>query len=207
MQTAQHAFIYSIFENHVPDCVSHYCFDLWEKHRFNFIVSKKRSSKLGDYRFTGKDNSHTITINNNLNKYSFLITYLHEVAHLLTYIKYNNRVYPHGEEWKNNFQELLIPVLNDLVFPSDIIVHLKNYIHNPKASSCSDQNLARALAMYDNNEDSLIHLSEVKSGNTFRFNNKIYQMEALKRTRIICKEVRSGRRYLISGIAQVEILV
>lgn len=206
MHTAQHAFIYSIFENHVPDCVTHYCFDLWEKHRFNFIVAKKRSTKLGDYRFNGRDNSHTITVNNNLNKFSFLITYLHEVAHLLTFTKFKNKVYPHGEEWKNNFQDLLSPVMNDLVFPKDIMIHLKTYIQNPKASSCSDHNLARALSAYDSKDDTMIHLSEVETGKTFRFNSKVYQMEAAKRTRIICKEVSSGRRYLISGIAQVELL-
>lgn len=206
MQNTQHGLIYSIFETHVPDCVIHYCFDLWEKNGFSFIISKKRSSKLGDYRYNGKDKSHTITINNNLNKYSFLITYLHEVAHHLTYFQFKNKVYPHGEEWKRNFQGLLFPVLNDLVFPSDIMVHLKNYIHNPKAASCSDHNLAKALAIYDDEEQSLIHLSDIQQGNKFRFNSKIYEMEAAKRTRMICKEISSGRKYLISGIAQVELL-
>ncbi|MDQ3394837.1 MAG: SprT-like domain-containing protein [Bacteroidota bacterium] len=206
MKTDPKALIYSIFEKHVPDPVSHYCFDLWEEYRFNFLVAKKRSTKLGDYRYSGHEQSHTITINNNLNKYSFLVTYLHEVAHLLTYSEYKNKVSPHGHQWKNNFQQLLIPILNDLVFPADIIVHLKNYINNPKASSCSDHNLAKALSAYDENENSLVHLSEVKSGNKFRFNRKVYQMEAVKRTRIICKELSSGRKFLISGIAQVEIL-
>jgi len=206
VKTEQHAYIYRIFEHHVPDTVSHYCFDLWEQNKFNFIVTKRRSTKLGDYRYNGNDKSHTITVNNNLNKFSFLVTYLHEVAHLITFLKYKSKVSPHGVEWKNNFQDLLIPILNDLVFPSDIMVHLKRYIHNPKASSCSDHNLAKALAAYDTNEDSLIHLSEVKMGNTFRFNSKVYQMEAAKRTRIICKEISSGRKYLISGIAQVELL-
>lgn len=206
MKAESQALIYSIFENHVPDCASHYCYDLWEKYRFNFVVTKKRNSKLGDYRYNGKDNSHTITINNNLNRYSFLVTYLHEVAHLLTYSKYKNRVFPHGDEWKDNFQDLLFPVLNDLVFPSDIMVHLKNYIQNPKASSCSDHNLTKALTIYDANDKLLIHLSEVQKGNKFRFNSKVYQMEAAKRTRMICKELSSGRKYLISGIAQVELL-
>lgn len=206
MKISTQAFVFNIFERHVPESVSHYCYDLWEKYKFNFIVTKKRNSKLGDYRFNGKEKSHTITINNDLNKFSFLVTYLHEVAHLLTFLKYKNKVYPHGEEWKVNFQELLLPILNDLVFPPELLLHLYSYIQNPKASSCSDHHLAKALAKYDDKDESLIFLSEVKSGHTFRFNSKIYKMEASKRTRIICKEISSGRRYLISGIAQVELL-
>lgn len=197
--------VYHIFENHVPENTIHYCFDLWDCHRFNFIITNKRNSKLGDYRYKKANNSHTITINNNLNKYSFLITYLHEVAHLITFKKEGFKALPHGSEWKNSFKELLSPVVNELVFPQDLIKHIYRYIQNPKASSCSDHNLATALAKYDEN-DALVHLSEVAIGNIFIFNRKMYEMENVKRTRYVCKEVSSGRKYLISKIAKVELL-
>lgn len=197
--------IYNELAKHIPDNVIHYCFDLWKDLKFNFKITSSRSTKLGDYRYKGIDNSHTITINNDLNKYSFLITYLHEVAHLLTYSKYRNKVYPHGKEWKNNFKKILTPVLNDLVFPPDILEQLESYMANPKASSCSDHSLAKTLAKYDL-PGSYIHLSDVPQGKSFRFNTKVYQMELSKRTRIVCKEVTTGKKYLISAIAKVELL-
>ncbi|CAN5174177.1 SprT-like domain-containing protein [soil metagenome] len=197
--------IYKNLENHLPENVIHYCFDLWDKFKFEFKITNRRSSKLGDYRYKGADNSHTITINNDLNKYAFLVTYLHEVAHLITYSEYRSKVYPHGKEWKNNFRKILNPVLNELVFPPDILNHLRNYMADPKASSCSDQKLSKALAAYDL-PGSYVHLSEVPIGKSFRFNRKIYQMETSKRTRIICKEVTTGKKYLISAIAKVELL-
>jgi SprT protein len=197
--------IYKIFEDHVPENVIHYCFDLWKEYKFSFYITSRRNSKLGDYRFNGKYNSHTITINNNLNKSSFSITYLHEVAHLVTYSKYGNKVYPHGNEWKNNFKKLLYPVMNELVFPPDLLKSLKIYMVNPKASSCSDQTLTKTLAVYDR-PDSYIHLSDVPQGKPFRFNTKIYEMEYSKRTRMVCKEITTGKKYLISSIAKVELL-
>ena len=39
-------------------------------------------------------------MNNNLNKYSFLITITHEIAHMMIWEKHQNKVDPHGEEWK-----------------------------------------------------------------------------------------------------------
>ena len=94
------------FFDHFPPSVAEYCFQLWQDHPFDFIVSKTRDSKLGDYRFSPQK-GHQITVNHNLNPYSFLVTYLHEVAHLLTYQTYKNKVLPHGNEWKKAFHDVL----------------------------------------------------------------------------------------------------
>ena len=45
-------------------------------------ITKDRSTKLGDFRPTlGVNRGHRITVNYNLNKYAFLITLVHEIAH------------------------------------------------------------------------------------------------------------------------------
>ena len=54
---------------------------------------------------------YQITINNDLNKYRFLITLIHEMAHLVTF-KDMPRSKPHGKEWKINFQRLMLPFLH-----------------------------------------------------------------------------------------------
>lgn len=49
-----------------------------------FKISKSRATKLGDYRHPFRGVGHKISVNNNLNAYAFLVTTVHEFAHLLT---------------------------------------------------------------------------------------------------------------------------
>ena len=62
------------------------------EYRVHLTITKQRKSVLGDYRHPGRGANHRISINGNLNKYEFLITFLHELAHLLTFEKFSNRV-------------------------------------------------------------------------------------------------------------------
>ncbi len=195
--------ILRLFESHVPNEAVSYCFDLWDVHRFTFKVKTKRATKLGDYKYNPSDKSHKITVNNDLNTYSFLITYLHEVAHLVTYKQFGRKVMPHGQEWKVNFKNLTLPMLSTAVFPDDVLRKLANYIKNPKASSCNDHQLMKALNAYGNTEGTF--LSDVAPGATFKFGARAFKKETLRRTRFVCQEVSTGRRYLISRSALVEL--
>jgi hypothetical protein len=58
------------------------------EYRVHLTITKQRKSVLGDYRHPGRGANHRISINGNLNKYEFLITFLHELAHLLTFEKF-----------------------------------------------------------------------------------------------------------------------
>lgn len=195
--------LYNSLQKHVPARALAYCFELWLSNPFNFKIKKSRSSKLGDYRFNLRDKSHTITVNNDLNQYSFLVTYLHEVAHLLTFTRFGRKVKPHGPEWKRQFKLLALPVLNDEVFPSDMLRALASYFKNPKASSCSDHNLYKLLSQHD--DHGKLFLSEIETGSNFVLGSRIFQKENLRRTRYVCREMATGKKYLISKSAQVEV--
>ena len=117
------------FFDHFPKTVAEYCFNLWHEHHFKFIVSKSRHSKYGDYRF------HP--------------TYLHEVAHLLTYLQYKNKVLPHGLEWKNKFKELFEPILNEELLPKELVSVLQIYLENPAASSAVYAPLVEVLKKFE----------------------------------------------------------
>ncbi len=187
---------------HLPEVSVGYCYKLWVDYPFRLKITEKRDSKYGDYRFV-PPSSHTITLNNDLNKYAFLITYLHEVAHMLAGLKYGYRIKPHGDHWKSVFVDLLSPMMREEVFPADVLAALSNYLKNPKASSCSDIELIKCLSMYD--EGNKFHfLSDVKTAETFRFNNKIFIKEKVNRTRALCKEIKTNKRYYISQAALVE---
>lgn len=196
---------YHILEKHIPENAVHYCFDLWIAKPFHFKVARKRQTKLGDYRFDPLRKEHTITVNFNLNPYNFLITYVHEYAHLLATEKYGRRVSPHGREWQKEFQKTLLPVMNALVFPTELLMVLSRHMMKPKASTQSDPKLVKALRMYDEHSGDDFVLDEIAVGGRFIFKGNIYQKLEVRRTRVICNHLASGRKYLIPKIARVEI--
>lgn len=168
----------------------------------HFTVSKKRKTKLGDYRHPHMGKPHRISVNGDLNPYSFLITTLHEMAHLTTFIKYGNRVKPHGVHWKLEFKLIADPIFKKVALPADVDVALKNYLQNAKASSCSDDKLYRVLKRYDKNKG--ITLEELENGSFFKLNDKIFVKGKKLRTRFECVEDASKKKYRVLGLAEVE---
>lgn len=172
---------------------------------FKLKIKRERSTRLGDYRPPYQGLNHIITINHNLNKYAFLVTLVHEVAHLVTYNQFKNKVNPHGQEWKKNFQTLIQPFLNTDVFPLEIFSALRKYMQNPAAASCSDTDLLRALKLYDEPSDKLF-LEYLPADTLFLFNgNRIFKKGERVRKRYKCVEVSSGLVYLFNPLAEVEI--
>jgi hypothetical protein len=106
-------------------------------HKVHLTVSRHRQTKLGDYRNAYAGKNHRISVNGNLNAFAFLITLLHELAHLLAFEKYGNRIQPHGKEWKLIYAGILKDFLEHSVFPDDIAAELNATLKNPAASSCA----------------------------------------------------------------------
>ncbi|MCR9251859.1 MAG: SprT-like domain-containing protein [bacterium] len=191
-----------VFQRFLPEGAAKYCFGLWMELGFEFKITKARKTKLGDFRFDPRTNKSTITVNHNLNPYAFLVTYLHEVAHHITHQEYGRKVMPHGKEWKDNFKKVSLPVLTPEVLPDEVLRALAGYLKNPAATSCTDPNLTRVLNGYSSQDNETL-LMDLPIGSYFQFKNKIYKSLEKKRTRLVCQEHKSGRRYLINGAAQV----
>jgi SprT protein len=102
---------------------------------FKLKIKKSRSTKYGDYRPPVDKLNHHISINHDLNPYAFLITLVHEIAHLSNWKKTKGRVKPHGEEWKQEFRLLMRPFFELGIFPADVHRALASYLINPAASS------------------------------------------------------------------------
>jgi hypothetical protein len=172
---------------------------------FKLKIKKERSTKLGDYRSPVNGSNHQISVNYNLNKYAFLVTLVHEIAHLTTFNKHKNLVLPHGAEWKLEFKKLMQPFLNSDVFPVELLYALNKYLQNPAASSCSDKNLYRALKLYDENIDSGIFIEKVPLKTVFHYDGKLFEKGERIRTRYQCKELKSGKTYLFHALAEVQL--
>jgi hypothetical protein len=168
-------------------------------------IARERKSILGDYRHAANGKNHRISVNGNLNRYAFLITLIHELAHLLQYEKYGNRVYTHGKEWKTIFGQLLSQFMKSKIFPADIQEALFKSIHNAAASSCADEQLLKALKKYDLHETRLKMVEDLPERSLFRTHDgKIFRIENRLRKRFQCIEIKSGRKYLFSPVYEVE---
>ncbi len=165
-------------------------------------ITKSRSTKLGDYRPPIGSKFHKISVNHDLNKYHFLVTLIHEFAHLNTWEKYNRRVKPHGKEWKLSFRELMDPYLNDAVFPGDILIVLHKFLKNPTSSSV-DTELTKKMREYDRGKEYLT-LEELPDNSLFKiYNGVIFKKLDRIRKRYKCKRMDNNRTYLISPIMEV----
>lgn len=194
----------SAFQKHVPEAAVQYCWSLWKEKPFNFFITKERQTKLGDFRYRRDRKVQTITINHNLHPYQFLVTYIHEVAHFRAFEKYGLEILPHGLEWKTTFRDLMIPVLTDSVFPKDILHALKRHMQNPKASSGADLFLGRVMRGYKQAASEDFLLVDLPVGGIFELQGRRFKKELTRRTRILCAELNTGRKYLISAHAAVK---
>lgn len=168
-----------------------------------FKISKNRTTKLGDYRHPYKTSGHKISVNNSLNSYAFLVTTVHEFAHLLTWNDHKNKVRPHGNEWKRNFQRMMSPFLEKDIFPEDLRKVIVHYLENPSASSCTDLRLSRALKRYDH-AINILRLEELPADTVFTIKDgrKFQKGERLrKRYRCVCLD--NGNVYLFNPLAEV----
>lgn len=172
-----------------------------------FKISRNRATKLGDYRHPFNTAGHKISVNNNLNSYAFLVTTVHEFAHLLTWNEYKNKVKPHGQEWKHNFKRMMSPFLEQQLFPADIQKAISDYLINPAASSCTDLKLSRALHTYNVPATGFVRLEEVQQGLMFSIKDgRKFRKGAQLRKRYRCTCLDNGHVYLFNPLAEVELL-
>ncbi len=173
-------------------------------HKVHLTVTRERKTVLGDYRHALHGKNHRISVNGNLNKYAFLITLLHELAHLFTYERYGHRVQPHGVEWKSAFGKILEQFLTKEIFPPDISQTLKKTLHNPAASSCSDEALLRVLKKYDGHTSGLLLVEDLLPNSVFQLSDgRIFKLGPRLRKRFKCTELATGKQYLFSPVFEV----
>lgn len=173
-----------------------------------FRISRSRRTKLGDYMAPFRGDTHKISINHDLNMYAFLITTIHEFAHLKTWQQHKNKVKPHGAEWKFNYKELMQPFLRLAIFPADIQEAIVRYMENPAASSCTDLNLYRILRRYDQADNTdLTTIEAIQEGSIFSVKGgRIFQKKERLRKRYKCVEIATDKVYLFHPIAEVFLL-
>ena len=194
-----------VLARYIPEHAVEPLFELIKMYGVHLKIVNERVTRHGDYH---KDASgyHRITVNANLNKYRFLITLVHEIAHLAAFEIYGRNIKPHGNEWKNTFQKLMVPLLRPDVFPNQLLPLLARHFRNPKASSDTDATLSLALKEFDEKSDKN-YIFEVPYGAVFRIHNgRVFKKGAQRIKRFECQEINTGKIYLFNPNAEVELL-
>src|SRR5690606_41567560 len=96
---------------YLPERAVDPCIDLIKTNHVHLKIVKQRATRHGDYR-RYPDGSHQIRGNSNLNKYRFLMTLIHEIAHLAAFENDGRRIKPHVISCKKTSQKLILPLTN-----------------------------------------------------------------------------------------------
>lgn len=191
---------------YIPERALGPCMELIRTHGVHLKIVRSRQTRHGDYRRL-PDGRHLITVNATANPYRFLITLIHEVAHLVAFERYGYRIKPHGVQWKKTFQHLMLPFLRPEVFPQGLLPLLAAHFRNPRASSSTDTRLSLALKAYDPTTERPQFVFELPAGAVFRLQNgRVFRKGERKIKRYQCMEVATGKLYLFQPHAEVELL-
>jgi SprT protein len=191
-------------EKYLPNGSAQYAHDLLWKYGIQLHIKKPRKTKLGDYRPPKPGEPHRISINNDLNPYAFMVTFLHETAHLINFEKNGFKVKPHGIEWKGEFHEVAKPILTPSYLPQNILAAISNYVKNPAASSCTSPELVRTLKQYDLREELHLLVESITEGAGFYIENRLFIRGPKLRSRYRCQELTTGKWYFVPGLMEVK---
>lgn len=189
----------------LPDNTYAYVADYIHRYKVHLTVTRERSTILGNYRNAYQNKQHRITINGNLNKFSFLITLLHELAHLLTFERYKHTVAAHGKEWKDIYSAILHTFVMHNIFPADVKAALEQSMENPAASTCAEEHLTRVLRNYDDKKPGIYLLEQLPLHTVFiTKDGRKFIKDGKLRKRYRCKEVATGNIFLFSPVYEVK---
>ncbi len=169
-------------------------------HKIHIKITRERISKLGDYRKM-PDKSHQVTLNATLPPQLFFFVLTHELAHLLAFEKYGNRIAAHGKEWKVTFAVMLLESLE--VYEQDLQPIIYRFAKSPKANFMSSPELVKYFHIQAP-EDERVFVEELSLGSRFIYRNEQYLLEDKSKKNYICSNLVSGKKYMFRPLARVE---
>ncbi|HMM11197.1 MAG TPA: SprT-like domain-containing protein [Bacteroidales bacterium] len=138
-----------VLDKHLPAGTAPAIYEKLEAGKVFLRITRKRASKLGDFRPATRTMPHRISVNHDLNPYEFLFTLLHELAHHEAYVRYGRRHKPHGPEWRAIFGDLVKPYLGQNIFPPDLEQGIIEHFSKAGITDCSDSKLRDLFKRYD----------------------------------------------------------
>ncbi len=170
---------------------------------FDLKITRPRKSKLGDFRPPKPGKRSSITMNGNLGPYQFLTTFIHELAHLITWEKHGRRAAPHGKEWKQCFGALLISLAEAHPWPEVYKKAILEHATRPKSAVGGDPGLQKILLQLDGKDDEVL-LQDLAPGAEFNFKTRRFRYQKCHRTRALVLDLGNKRLYTIPLVAPID---
>lgn len=166
-------------------------------------LTSGRGQRLGAYKREASG-MQTILLNRNQDPYSFLITLVHEIAHMQARKLYGRHVQPHGLEWKQTYSRLIIKAAAIPSLPADICAMMAEIARSPESRHYGKISVSKVLLKYSTKAEPGELLCDIPPGTRFRMpDGKVYIKGEKIRTRYRCKLDGASSVWLISGAVPV----
>jgi SprT protein len=177
--------------------------DLFSEYHFLFRITAPRKTRLGCFKGARYGARPVIHVNSDLGPYTFLLVFLHELAHLAVMKQFGRKAKPHGAEWKNAYRNLVQPFFNEQVFPPALTIELHRYFIKTPATFHHDTRLINALLSIEGGIE-IVTVNDVPLNSTFTLvsGRQFVKLEKL-RTRYKCFCPKTRKYYLVPKSAQV----
>lgn len=190
----------SVLEQYLPENTLPFLKKWFADYYIHIKITKNRNSKLGDYRKL-PDKSHQITVNSTLDKQLFFFVLTHEMAHLIAFEKFNNRISAHGKEWKDTFREMLLESID--IYTDYLKPIIRRFSSNPKANFMASPELVRYFHI-ENPEDQFVFVEDLSVKDNFHYKGDQYEILEKKKKLYLCINLNNSKKYLFRPLAKVE---
>ncbi len=186
-----------------PEAARQMAAALFKEYHFLFRITTPRQSRLGSFKGLRNSSRPIIHINSDLGQYTFLLVFLHELAHLVVMKQHGRRAKPHGTEWKNAYRALVKPFFDEQVFPPVLARELNRYFLKTPATFHHDTRLINTLAEMEGGQI-IVTVNDLPLNSTFTLMNgrQFVKLEKL-RTRYKCFCPATRKYYLVPKSAQI----
>ncbi len=166
-------------------------------------IKNSRRSKLGDYRYDHLSQKHQITVDRSLKSEAFFFVLTHEIAHLKVQKLFGSKTKSHGVEWKTTFGNMLVESIK--IYSDNTKSSIFHHARNPRASVGADKNLFQQLFVDENLREKLVE--NIEENQKFRIGKRIFERGSKRKIRYLCKELKTGRLFLVNGQAIVDEII
>ena len=179
--------------------------DWIKRFHVKIVLTKMHKTRMGVFIPKSKG-LNLIRINRDHNRYRFLITLVHELAHASIWQQHLNSVRPHGDEWKQEFSSLMQPFLNETFFDKDVLNALTIYLKNPLSSTSRDVVLSELLMNHDKCKKNLL-IKNLNDGDIFKtLDGRLFKRISKLRKNYRCVEVSTNIEYRFPPLIEIVLL-
>ncbi len=181
-----------VLQKYLPEGAIFYIEKWLKPYSCHIRITKKRNSKLGDYRYRSGE-TQQISINGDLEPQLFFFVLTHEIAHLITFSA-DRKILPHGKEWKICYRNLLLESLN--TYEEDFRPMVMAFSKTPKANYMATPEIVRYFSK-NTTED---FIEDLNLGHIFEYQNQTFEILEVRKKTLYLQKPAFGEKIFIPNL-------